>query len=60
MAVPKRKTSKERRNTRAANWKLTAPNLSECPQCHELKISHQVCNSCGYYNKKLVMEIKKD
>lgn len=60
MAVPKRKTSKERRNTRAANWKLTAPNLSECPQCHELKISHQACSSCGYYNKRLVMDIKKD
>ena len=37
MAVPKRKMTKARRDSRRANWKLTAPNLVECPQCHELK-----------------------
>ena len=36
MAVPKRKMTKARRDSRRANWKLTAPNLVECPQCHEL------------------------
>lgn len=49
MAVPKRKVSKARGNSRFANWKLTAPNLAECPQCHELIDSHIVCPSCGYY-----------
>lgn len=59
MAVPKGKISKARRNSRAANWKILAPNLSECPQCHELKASHQVCPNCGYYDGKLVVEKKK-
>lgn len=37
MAVPKRKMSKARRDSRRANWKLTVPGLVECPQCHEMK-----------------------
>ena len=44
MAVPKRKTSKARRDSRrSANNNLTAPTLVECPQCHELKLPHAVC-----------------
>jgi large subunit ribosomal protein L32 len=60
MAVPKGKVSKARRNKRAANWKISAPNLSECPQCHALKASHQVCPECGYYDGKLVVDKKED
>ena len=64
MAVPKRKTSKQRKHTRAANWTATAPTLVECPQCHELRASHRVCPKCGYYNGKQVVDVsakeKKD
>ncbi|MDY2842134.1 MAG: 50S ribosomal protein L32 [Candidatus Borkfalkiaceae bacterium] len=59
MAVQKSKTSKQRTNTRFANWKLSTPNLSECPQCHELKASHQVCKKCGYYDGKQVIDTAK-
>lgn len=59
MAVPKRKTSKERKHTRSANWKLTAPNLSECSNCHELIPGHTVCSNCGYYKGKQVVTIKE-
>ena len=59
MAVPKAKTSKQRKHTRSANWKLTAPNLSACPQCHELKANHRVCPNCGYYDGELVVEKSK-
>ena len=40
MAVPKRKTSKARRDQRRANWKISAPALVECPQCHAKKLAH--------------------
>jgi len=49
MAVPKRKSSKARRDKRRANWKLSMPGLAECPQCHEMKLMHRVCKNCGYY-----------
>jgi len=60
MAVPKRKTSKQRRNTRStANINITAPTLAECSHCHELKQSHEVCPKCGYYNGQQIIEFKE-
>ena len=51
MAVPKRKTSKARRDKRkSANMKMKAPGLSICPQCHEPKLPHRVCPNCNYYD----------
>jgi len=57
MAVPKRKTSKARRNKRRANWKLTAPNLATCTKCGALVMPHRACKSCGTYKGKVVVEI---
>lgn len=57
MAVPKRKTSKARRDKRRANWKLSVPGMIECPQCGELKLSHRVCKACGTYKGKEVIAV---
>lgn len=44
MAVPKRKSSKARRDKRRNNvWKLDAPALMKCPQCGEYKRPHRLC-----------------
>lgn len=59
MANPKRKISKSRRDKRRTHWKLEAPNLSECPQCHQPKQSHRVCPHCGYYNGRMVYQPKE-
>ena len=57
MAVPKRKSSHARKNTRRSNvWKLDAPALMKCPQCGEFKTPHRVCGSCGYYKGREVCE----
>lgn len=58
MAVPKNKVSKARRDKRRANWKLAAPNLVECPQCHELIMPHRVCPNCGQYKGKEVIKVE--
>jgi large subunit ribosomal protein L32 len=51
MAVPKKKVSKSRSSKRfAANFKISAPTLTECLQCHEPKRAHCVCKKCGYYD----------
>lgn len=54
MAVPKSRTSKTKKRKRRTHWKLNAPNLIECSQCGELKLSHRVCKECGYYNGRAV------
>ena len=59
MAVQKSKTSKQRTNTRFAQWKISAPNLVECPQCHELVASYHVCPKCGYYKGQQVIDVSK-
>ena len=59
MAVPKRKTSKARRDKRRSNvWKIAAPALMKCPNCGEYKTAHRVCQSCGHCNGREV--IKKE
>lgn len=59
MAVPKRRTSKAKRDSRrAANAKLTVPNTVECPQCHEPKLPHRVCAACGYYKGSEVIAVE--
>ena len=57
MAVPKRKTSKARKNKRRANWKLAVPGMVKCSNCGELIKSHVGYNHCGYY--KGVQVVKK-
>jgi len=58
MAVPKRKISKQRKNKRRTHYKLTAPGLVECSQCHSLKMSHRVCKECGYYDGKEIVKVE--
>jgi large subunit ribosomal protein L32 len=59
MAVPKRKTSRQRRDKRRSSvWKLEAPTLVKCSHCGELKVPHRVCANCGYYGDREV--IKKE
>ena len=54
MAVPKRKVSKARKNTRRSNvWKLSAPAFCKCPQCgEEVEVfSNDIsvkCSNCGF------------
>ena len=59
MAVPKKKTSKARRDKRRAHHALSKPNLIACPQCQELHLPHRVCSNCGYYKGRQVIEIKE-
>lgn len=55
MAVPKRRTSKTRKNKRRTHIKLSAPGMVECSNCGEMKLSHRVCKSCGSYKGEEVV-----
>ena len=58
MPNPKHRHSKARRDKRRAHDFLTAPSLSECPNCHEPKMPHRVCPHCGHYKGKEVVDVK--
>jgi large subunit ribosomal protein L32 len=55
MAVPKKKTSKSRRNMRRAHDHVKPQAHGECPNCGELKRPHHICPSCGYYDGREVV-----
>ncbi len=58
MAVPKRRTTRSKRNMRRANHdKVTAPQLVACANCGEPSVSHRACPSCGFYKGKKVVDI---
>lgn len=59
MAVPKRRVSRTKRDTRRSSvWKLDMPELVKCSNCGDFRRSHRVCPECGYYNGRQVL--KKD
>lgn len=57
MAVPKRKTSKARRDKRRTHYKLNVPGMSVCPQCGEIKLPHHACKNCGTYKDMEVLKV---
>ena len=59
MAVPKRKTSKSRRNKRRSHHKIVTPNIIEDKKSGEFRLSHHVDLKTGLYNGRKVFEPKK-
>jgi len=55
MAVPKKKTSKSRRDMRRSHHAIQAGAYNECPNCGELKRPHNVCGACGHYDGREVV-----
>lgn len=60
MALPKHKISKSKRDKRRTHQKLTAPNLTKCPECGETKQPHHACLECGAYRDKNINAPEKD
>jgi large subunit ribosomal protein L32 len=59
MAVPKRKTSKTRRDKRRTHDALTPPAVSVCPKCAEPVRPHHLCEKCGQYAGRQIKTIKE-
>lgn len=57
MPVPKRKTSKSKRNKRRSHHALSAPAVVSCPECGESMLRHRACAHCGSYRGRQVLEV---
>ena len=57
MPNPKRRHSKRRTSTRRSHDHLTRPGVAGCPNCHEPKLPHRACASCGRYKGREVIEV---
>jgi large subunit ribosomal protein L32 len=56
MAVPKKRTSRARRDKRRANHRARRPRLNPCPRCHSPRLPHRVCPVCGTYAGREVIK----
>ena len=59
MAVPKRKTSKSRRNKRRSHHKISSINIIEDKKSGEYRLSHHIDLKTGLYNGKQILDPKK-
>lgn len=60
MAVPKRRTSRSKRNMRRANHdKVVAVQLIACSNCGEPSVPHRACGACGFYAGRSVKKTEK-
>ena len=59
MAVPKRKTSKSKRNKRRSHHKIKYVNIIEDKKSCEYRLSHHVDLKTGLYKGRQVFDPKK-
>ncbi|MCB0353737.1 MAG: 50S ribosomal protein L32 [Bdellovibrionales bacterium] len=59
MAVPKKKTSKSKRNMRRSHDALSRTFAIICPSCGEPMLRHRACPSCGEYRGKKVLDVSE-
>ena len=60
MAVPKKRTSKQRKRKRRTHYKADAVVTNTCGRCGDPKQPHRVCPTCGYYRDEQVIEVDID
>jgi large subunit ribosomal protein L32 len=60
MAVPKKRTSKQRQRKRRGHLKAEMPGLATCEKTGDPKLRHRVCPTSGVYRGKVVLDVEKD
>ena len=58
--LPKRKISKGRRDRRRAHDALKSRKLVNCPNCGESRLPHHVCQNCGFYKGREVVDVDRE
>ena len=59
MALPKRRTTRSKRNMRRANHdKVAAPTIVPCSNCGAMSVPHRVCSACGFYDGRQIIKKK--
>lgn len=59
MAVPRNRLSNARKNARRAHHAKKAKQVSTCSNCKEPKLPHLMCDACGFYNARRVVEFEE-
>ena len=57
MPVPKQRHTKSRRNKRRSHHALKKQEVSVCPKCGEPVLPHRLCQNCGTYAGKEIIDV---
>jgi len=57
MAVPKRRKSRSKRDSRRATHKISAVAYNDCSNCGAPKLPHRICGECGWYKDRYALEV---
>jgi large subunit ribosomal protein L32 len=56
--LPKQKYAKSRQRKRRGHLKAEIPSMDTCPKCHNTKLTHHACPTCGTYNGREVIKVE--
>lgn len=56
MANPKKRISSVRQGNRRRNLGVDMPGMTVCPNCKSVVLKHTVCQNCGNYRNRNVIE----
>ncbi len=59
MAVPQRRKSHSRARTQRSHDALTPKRWVTCAQCREPMRLHHVCQSCGFYRSREIVQTEE-
>ena len=57
MALPKKRHTKSRRNSRRSHHALSAVQLLHCKKCGKPVFPHVMCENCGTYKGREVVDV---
>lgn len=60
MPVPKKRTSKSKRNMRRAHDKKERTYSVVCPSCGDAMLRHRACPGCGEYRGRKVLDVSDE
>jgi len=56
--VVRMRSTKSHRNNRRSHFRLVAPRISACESCGKPRLSHGVCQSCGKYRGRVIVDVQ--
>lgn len=58
MAVPRNRHSNARKNSKRSHHAKKPKNTAKCKNCGKPHLPHTICQGCGAYDSKIVLEQK--
>lgn len=59
MAVPRNRLSNARKNSKRSHHAKKPKSFAKCPSCEAPRLPHTICQSCGVYDGRTVLNLQQ-